>query len=276
MQTSNSEQEPTTQQYQAVARAIDYIYQQRQQQPTLNDIAAAIDLSPHYTQRLFQVWAGLSPRAFLQFLTRHDCLQRLRAGEDILSASLAAGLSSPSRLHDLCLHWDAMTPGSYKRQGQGLTIIYSWQETPIGQALIASTEHGLCYVDFSETDQGEKELRARWPQADFLHTPQQHQGIGQQLFTPHPQLNLHIIGTPFQHKVWEALLRISPGQVSSYGGLAKAIGQPKASRAVGTAVAQNPLGLLIPCHRVIRRTGDIGDYHWGQTRKACLLLREQA
>ncbi|BFM14297.1 methylated-DNA--[protein]-cysteine S-methyltransferase [Maricurvus nonylphenolicus] len=269
---------PTSENYHKIALAICYIRDHLQQQPSLEQIATHIGLSPHYTQRLFQQWAGLSPKAFLQFLTRQSCLTRLSEGEDVLNTSLASGLSSPSRLHDLCLHWDAMTPGSVRRKGQGLHIEYSWQPTLIGRALLATTDRGLCYLDFSEQDCGEAELLQRWPNASFQHSHHNpaHQKIASQLFLPHRELQLHIIGSPFQHKVWEALIRLPAGQLTSYGQLASAIGKTGASRAVGTAVAQNPIGLLIPCHRVIRQDGDIGNYHWGCERKAALLLHEQS
>lgn len=264
--------------YEKVAAAIDYIRSHQRQQPSLEQISAHIGLSPHYTQRLFQQWAGLSPKAFLQFLTRESCLTHLQAGKDILTASLAAGLSSPSRLHDLCLHWDAMTPGSAKRKGQGLQIEYSWQTTLIGRALLATTEKGLCYLDFSSEKAGETELLQRWPNAYFQRQADsnQHKAMAEQLFQPQRELQLHIIGSPFQHIVWEALLRLPTSHMTSYGQLATAIGKPSASRALGTAVAENPIGVLIPCHRVIRQDGDIGNYHWGSDRKAALLLHEQS
>ena len=270
--------------YVAVARAIDYIRKHALQQPTLDDIAAHIGMSPFHFQRLFAQWAGVSPKRFLQYLTKERARQVLLQTSDILAASLELGLSTPSRLHDLIVSCEAMTPGEFKQNGAGVAIEYGTTSTPFGLALIASTERGVCHFEFfdaAETplDIALQSLRDHWPHAALIENHAAARRLAQQIFpaTPTPgTLHLVLRGTNFQIKVWEALLRIPPGRMMSYGQLAKMAGVPRASRAVGSAMAANTIGYLIPCHRVIRSDGDFGHYRWHPTRKAALLGWEAA
>ena len=264
-------------QYQRIAKAIAHLQQEHPQPPSLRDLAATIGLSPDHTQKLFQRWAGLSPKAFQRFLSKERALELLQQRHSVENTSLAVGLSSSSRLHDLILHWEAVTPGSVRKQGKGLTLTYGWHDTVYGQALIAISDRGLCHLAFNSAQLNLlDELQARWPLAQLQFDARQTQHFAEQLFKPHPQLPLHIIGSQFQHKVWEALLRIPAGQLSYYGALAHDIDQPSAARAVGHAIGQNPIGWLIPCHRVIRANGEFGGYHWGGERKISMLMREQS
>lgn len=262
--------------YRQIAGAIEYIREHQSEQPSLEQVAHAIALSPSHTQRLFQQWAGLSPKAFLRFLTKEKALQQLMTNATAENATLHSGLSSSGRLHDLILHWEAMTAGNVRNRGQGLTIQHGWHDTLYGSTFIAITVHGLCYLAFEhEGVCPTTELKGRWPQAKLIESPESTLPIAKNLFTASAELRLHIIGSPFQHKVWEALLRIPIGEVSSYSDIAQTIREPKSARAVGHAISQNPIGKLIPCHRVIRKNGDFGNYHWGDTRKIAMLLKEQ-
>lgn len=269
-------EEPPARHYETVARAIRFIRANARHQPSLAEIAAAVHLSEHHLQRTFSAWAGISPKRFLQFLTKEHARAALRRSEDLLSVTLETGLSSPGRLHDLMVSCEAMTPGEVKRKGAGLTVGYGVGDTPFGPALIAWTPRGVCHLAF---DDDERALCARWPAARMARDDGEAERLTTLIFpaTPRPgALHLLLHGTNFQLKVWEALLTIPPGRLLSYGQLARSIGRPKAHRSVAHAVAANPIGLLIPCHRVIRGSGEVGEYHWGSERKAAIQAWEAA
>lgn len=272
---------PPARQYELVARAIRYLRQHARQQPTLAELAAAVHLSEHHLQRVFAQWAGISPKRFLQYLTKEYARQALREAQDVLSVSQASGLSGAGRLHDLMVSCEAMTPGEIRSGGAGLTLGWGQADTPFGVALAGWTARGLCHLAFLDGDAAQRyaELRAAWPAAQLRQDDAQAQRLMDQVFpgTPQPgRLHLLLRGTNFQLKVWEALLRLPPGQRVSYTQLAAMAGTPKAQRAVGSALAANPIGYLIPCHRVIRESGDSGHYRWGEERKAALLAWEAA
>jgi AraC family transcriptional regulator of adaptative response/methylated-DNA-[protein]-cysteine methyltransferase len=268
-------------QYELVARAIRYLQANAPRQPTLAELAQAVHLSEFHLQRVFSQWAGVSPKRFLQYLSKEHALQALRATSDVLAASAAAGLSGPGRLHDLLVSCEAMSPGEIRSGGAGLTLHWGVGETPLGTALLAWSPRGLCHLAFVDAEASirQAELRARWPAARLSRDDAQAAQWLQRVFPAAPQpgrLHLLLRGTNFQIKVWEALLRLSPGQCVSYGQLAVLAGAPGAARAVGGALAANAVAYLIPCHRVIRESGELGQYRWGVERKAALLAWEAA
>lgn len=271
--------------YQRIAAAIQYLEANFREQPELDDLAAHLGLSPFHLQRLFTRWAGISPKRFVQFLTAEHAKQLLANAHSVLDATYESGLSSPSRLHDLFIATEAVTPGEYKNKGEGLQIDYGRHTTPFGDCLLAATERGVCKLTFldAETDWATAvaELRADWQEATLVENPQQTQGLLDQIFPNEPtteprKVNLLLRGTNFQIKVWDALLKIPPGAAVSYEDVAQLIGQPGAARAVGGAVGANHIAYLIPCHRVIRKSGVIQDYRWGPTRKKAILGWEAA
>jgi len=275
------ELEPASQarQYAVVARAIAYLRAHAQQQPTLAELAAAVHLSEFHLQRVFAQWAGISPKRFLQYLSKEHARQALRASADVLSASAAAGLSGAGRLHDLMVTCEAMTPGEIKSGGAGVALGYGRAGTPFGEALAGWTARGLCYLAFLDDDEEARgaELVAQWPAARMTRDDAQAQAWMARVFPAVPQpgtLHLVLRGTNFQLKVWEALLKVEPSRRLSYTQLAHLAGVPKAQRAVGSALAANSIAWLIPCHRVIRESGDSGHYRWGGTRKAAMLAWE--
>lgn len=264
--------------YARVAKAIAFIRAHAREQPTLDEIAAAVHLSPQHLQRVFAEWAGISPKRFLQFLTKEYARHQLAAA-DPLTVTEDAGLSSTSRLHDLMVSCEAMTPGEIRTAGRGIDIGHGVAPTPFGDALIAWTPRGICHLAFGTADAPRllDELRARWPAATLVHDPAQAQALAQRIFPLTPtrgRIHLVLHGTNFQIKVWEALLRVEPGQILSYGQLARRAGAPRAARAVGSALAANTIGFLIPCHRVLREGGDVGEYRWGSERKAAMVAWE--
>jgi AraC family transcriptional regulator of adaptative response/methylated-DNA-[protein]-cysteine methyltransferase len=270
--------------YTRVAQAIRYLSARMQDQPSLAEVAAQAGVSEFHFQRIFQKWAGVSPKRFLQFLTLKEAKGLLLESRSVLEASLEVGLSSPSRLHDLFLNLERMTPGQFKDRAQGLTLRWAAGLTPFGPALMAELDGRLCALSFLDGDDPAPalaELQGAWPRARFLEDPaalrpfQEHLAQCLQGGSRVP-LPLALKGTPFQLKVWEALLRIPEGRVLSYGDLARGVGEPGASRAVGTAIGQNPIAYLIPCHRVIQATGALGAYHWGAGRKQAILALERA
>jgi len=268
-----------------VAKAIDFLVDQYEQHPNLEATAAHVGLSPQHFQRVFKAGAGVSPKRFLQYLAAGEAKQALKHGESVLNATFSAGLSGPSRLHDLFLAAEAMTPGAYRRKGEGLTIRYGRVNGPLGSALVGVTEKGICWLSFSgmidEAGQVEQ-MKGDWPAAEFVENIEAVAPIAARAFTfvtggrLDAPLGLHVQGTNFQLKVWEALLKIPPGICVTYGDLARQIGSPKASRAVGSAVGSNMISLLIPCHRVILSSGIIHNYRWGTSRKKAILAMEQA
>lgn len=265
--------------YWRIEQAIKFLEDRYQDQPDLAEVAQSIHLSPYHFQRLFKRWAGISPKQFAQFLTIDYAKQKLTESKSILDTSLDAGLSGPGRLHDLFITFEAMTPGEYKRNGSGLKISYGFHMTPFGQCLLAATDRGICSLTFIENEeqaQALAELKRLWSNAEFLEDSAQTQPYIDRIFTPSKRqngspINLVVRGTNFQVKVWEALLKIPEGAMVSYQDVGAAIGQPKASQAVGNAVSKNPIGYIIPCHRVIRKMGIINDYRWGTTRKKAIL-----
>lgn len=269
-------------QFDTIKKAIEYLDNNQPLQPSLAEVAAACQLSEYHFQRLFSQWAGISPKQFLQSLTRHHALERLLSGDDLQSASQAVGLSSASRLHDLFVHIDAVTPGEIKSGGLGLTFHYGIYESLLGWCFIAKTARGihqLVFIDVPDKkEQALEDLRDNWPKASFVEDKQSIKNLAEGIFTPMPTpsspLKLWVKGTEFQIKVWQALLRIPYGRLSSYSAIAALLEQPNASRAVGTAIGKNPVALLIPCHRVIQQTGKIGGYRWGIERKKALLAIE--
>jgi AraC family transcriptional regulator of adaptative response/methylated-DNA-[protein]-cysteine methyltransferase len=275
--------ETNTSDYQLIAAAIGYLEANHRAQPSLEELAAHLAVSPYHLQRLFKRWAGISPKRFVQYLTVEHAKQLLAASHTMLDAAYETGLSGPGRLHDLFVKVEAMTPGEFKQRGRGLTIYYGFHASPFGQCLLATTERGICALNFVGADgpAGELEgLHARWPAADLVEKAAVTAPLVASIFAPTQQpgqpLRLLLGGTNFQIKVWEALLRIPPGSVCTYEDVAQAIGRPSASRAVGGAVGANAIAYLIPCHRVIRKSGAIRDYRWGSTRKKALLGWEAA
>ena len=274
---------PQDAEYPGIAAAIEYLVAQRESQPSLDDTARIAGLSPTHFQRVFKAAVGVSPKRFLQFLTAGDAKAALRDGASVLDAALEAGLSGSSRLHDLLLVTDAMTPGTYRRKGAGLTIHYGVVPGPFGRTMIGATNDGICWLSFTG-DSSEAaqmaEMKRDWPAATFecddaIITPLAHSAFSFAANTPLDRpIGLYVQGTNFQIKVWQALLRIPSGSLVTYGDIAKAIGSPRASRAVGSAVGQNMISLLIPCHRVILASGAVHNYRWGVDKKHALLAAE--
>ena len=267
------------QHYDRIAQAIDYIQQNFQQQPQLDDVAAHIHLSPAHFQRLFTEWVGTSPKKFLQYTSIEYAKQILKQQGSVLDATFESGLSSTSRLHDLFVQIEGMTPAEYKNGGQNLTIHYQFAETLFGEVLIAYTHKGICALTFvNNRVDALQQLKSQFPQAIFnLHIDSlQQRALAFFPKEPHQlaEIKLHLKGTDFQLKVWQSLLKIPMGQLATYGELAQAIEQPKAARAVGSAIGRNPVAFLIPCHRVIQSTGALGGYEWGSVRKTAMIAWE--
>lgn len=262
--------------YNRIARAIDFIRTNFKVQPDLDEIARQVNLSPFHFQRLFKEWAGVSPKKFLQYLTVEHAKKVLRSEATLFDAALETGLSGTSRLHDLFINIEGMTPGEYKNGGSELIINYSFAETPFGTVLVAATQKGICHLSFAEDSALALEtLKNQFPNASYQHTSDYNQQNALLIFSTDwanlRQIKLHLKGTEFQIKVWEALLKIPMGKLTTYGNICSSIRNNKASRAVGTAIGSNPVAFLIPCHRVIRSSGEIGQYHWGNTRKTAMI-----
>ncbi len=265
--------------YARIARAIEFIAAHGLRQPSLDEIAAAVNTSPYHFQRLFTRWSGISPKRFLGYLTLDHAKRALAANASVLDAALDAGLSGPSRLHDLFVSFEAVTPGEFKAGGAGLTIRYGIHDGPFGRFVVGTTERGICALEFNEeatTATAEACLGKRWPLARLERDQTGTTALAARLFSGAKGLRLWCQGSNFQIKVWTALMRVPPGGLVSYRQLAAAIGQPNASRAVGNALAGNPIAVLIPCHRVIRGTGLFDDYKWGAPRKRALIAWEAA
>jgi AraC family transcriptional regulator of adaptative response/methylated-DNA-[protein]-cysteine methyltransferase len=264
--------------YRRVAAAIRFLEQHADAQPSLTRLAAHLGLSEYHLHRLFKRWAGVTPKDFVQMLTLVRAKRLLAEAKSVLETSLEVGLSGPARLHDLFVTLEAMTPGDYKERGKGLVVRWARVETPFGPALFAATERGLCALSFGG---GPRELAARWPGATLVESPRSlapfaAAACARMRGEATEPLTLVARGTSFQLKIWAALLALPEGAVTSYGELAAAVGEPGASRAAGTAVGANPIAVLIPCHRVLRATGVLGDYRWGQERKCALLASQGA
>ncbi len=267
------------QHYTLIDQAIRYIEANARQQPELKEIASAVGMSEYHFQRIFTRWAGISPKRFMQFLTKEHAKELLDKSENLLDATHQVGLSSLGRLHDLFINTEAVTPGEYKTRGAGLTIRYGIHPTPFGKCLIATTERGICHLGFVEGGEGTSidYLADHWKQAVMIEDYRATAPLVTRIFSsgmPDTPLKLHLRGTNFQIKVWEALLNIPAGAVTTYEHIAAQIGRPKAVRAVGTAVGDNPIAYLIPCHRVIRKSGEFGNYMYGSARKKAILVKE--
>lgn len=267
--------------YERIEKAIVYLRENFKAQPSLDEVAKEVYLSPFHFQRLFKDWAGVSPKKFLQFLSVEYAKDLLKQNHSISDASFETGLSGTSRLHDLFISIEGMTPGEFKNGGKDLHINFSFAETPFGDVIIASTEKGICYLSFvKEENEGFESLQTFFPNAQFIRKTDLVQQDALHFFkgdwSDLKKIKLHLKATPFQLKVWQSLLQIPFGSVSTYGTIASNIQNEKASRAVGTAIGSNPVAFLIPCHRVIRTTGVIGDYHWGSNRKTAILSWEAA
>ena len=269
--------------YERIERAIHFIKDNRREQPGLDEVAEAVGMSPYHFQRTFREWAGVTPKHFLQFLNVEYAKRILTENHaSLLDAAYATGLSGTSRLHDLFVTIEGMTPGEYKNGGENLRINYSFATTPFGDIIIASTAKGICALEFVTADRMEafSSLQRRFSNARFYQTVDAIQQNAIFFFTQDwsqlQQIKLHLKGTEFQLKVWEALLKVPMGGMTTYGEIAASINKPKACRADGTAVGDNPVAFLIPCHRVIKSTGEFGNYHWGIDRKEIILGWEAA
>lgn len=265
--------------YSLIARALAHIDAHRTEQPTLEAVAAAAGLSPAHFQRVFSQWVGVSPKRYVQYLTLDHAKALLATRHTLLETSAEAGLSGPSRLHDLFLRWEAMSPGAYAAGGAGLCLSWDWVETPFGEALVMVTDVGIAAIAFAAECGREaafEDLASRWPAARYRRDAAAVAPAADALFRGSGEAALHLIGAPFHIKVWEALLCVPSGHVTTYSDIAAAIGHPRAVRAVGTAVGRNPISWLIPCHRAIRKSGGLGGYHWGLPVKRALLAWESA
>lgn len=269
--------------YARIEKAMTYMSERIAGQPTLEEVAAHVHLSPFHFQRLFCRWAGTTPKRFLQAMTLERGKRLLDEAQALLDVSHSIGLSGSSRLHDHFVQLEAVTPGEYKSKGLGVSIQYGFHQTPLGRMFVAVTPRGICrlgFVDYVETEEPLAELREEWPLGNLTRSDASTRYVIDALFSEPsgPQrgpLSLHVAGTNFQVAVWRALLRIPPGRLASYSQIADALGYPRASRAVGNAVGANPVALLIPCHRVIQKSGALGGYRWGGAKKQMVQTWEQ-
>jgi len=261
--------------YSRIATVIRYLDENREAQPGLDELAERVGLSVSRFHRLFSSWAGVTPKEFLKCLTVEDAKRRLRAGDAVLEAAVDSGLSGPGRLHDLCVTLEAASPGEIKSRGAGLDVVFGFADSPFGRCLLAECDRGICWLEFVEGED-ESELREEWAGASLERDDGRAGELARDVFEAQGQVGLKgfVRGSEFQVKVWRALLRIPEGNLATYGKLASAVGNVGAARAIGTAVGKNPLAYLVPCHRVIRSTGVIGDYRWGTTRKRAMIGRE--
>jgi len=279
MNSNGSRLRTAAQDYQRIERALCYLEENYRDQPDLENLAAAIGLSPFHFHRLFSRWVGTTPKRFLQFVTVEYAKERLHSTENVLEAAWDVGLSGGGRLHDLMVTVEAVTPGEYKRHGADLTIRYGIHPTPFGECLLGLTERGLCALEFLSERSAEETCRGlaeRWPGANLVQSPEETAPFLEKLFpkpgaAPRGPFTLHIKGTNFQLQVWQALLRIPAGALTTYGAIARHLGKPGAPRAVGQAVGWNPISYVIPCHRVISSTTGLGGYRWGLPRKQAIL-----
>lgn len=265
--------------YRLIARAIAEIDAAGGERLALDDLAGRLGMSTAHFQRLFSQWVGVSPKRYQQYLALSHARQLLATRRSVLDTALAAGLSGPGRLHDLFLRWEAMSPGAYARRGEGHAIAWGVFDSPFGPVVAMATEHGLCGLGFAAEigiEGAFADLTARWPAAEYTEAPENLRNWVEAAFGSGADVPLRVIGAPFQIKVWEALLAIPAGHVATYAQIAASIGKPRAVRAVGSAIGQNPLAPLIPCHRVIAGSGALAGYRWGLPVKRALLAREAA
>ena len=265
--------------YQTISRAITFIRSTLIQQPKLEQIAGSVGMSPHHFQRVFTEWVGMSPKRYQEYLTLGFSKELLQKRHTLLDVTLNMGLSGTSRLHDLFIKWEAMTPGEYALNGAGVEINWGFFDSPFGQMLAMATKRGLCGIGFvgeSSKTVIFDDFKSRWPNAVYIENKVILKSLIETLVIGKGTINIHLIGAPFQIKVWEALMNIPTGFVTTYSDIAKAIDNKAAVRAVGTAVGKNPISWLIPCHRVLRKNGELGGYHWGIDLKTALLARESA
>lgn len=268
--------------YALVRRAIHFLSEHWTDQPSLETLAEHLGLSPAHCQRLFKRWCGLSPKEFVQSITVDHARSLLSGSASVLETAYEVGLSGAGRLHDLFVSHEAMTPGDYKRRGEGIEIAYGFHSSPFGEALLMATDRGVAGLAFVDEDKGQTRAEAlddmirRWPRANYVEAPARTAPHARQIFSPHEwrreqPVRLVMIGSDFDVRVWETLLKIPMGRAVSYADIARHLGQPNASRAVGTAVGRNPISFVVPCHRVLRGDGSLGGYHWGLTRKRALI-----
>lgn len=269
--------------YERIAKLIRYLDENQGEQPSLGTLSEFMELSPHHLHRLFSNWAAITPKDFLQCLTVERAKRLLQEGRSVLDTSFEVGLSGPGRLHDLCVNLEAASPGEIKSGGAGWKIVYGFAESPFGRVFLAETPRGICelvFVDERDPSATLYNTQKNWSSAQFFRDDARVVDLAQKIFSDGPlsesasPLRALVRGTAFQVSVWKALVRIPNGSLVSYGHLAESIGKPKASRAVGSAVGRNDLAFLVPCHRVIRETGVVGDYRWGTTRKRAILAWE--
>ena len=272
-------------QYKCIAEVIRYLDEHQREQPDLAKLADVVGLSQSHFHRLFTAWAGITPKEFLQYLTLSHARYLLQQGQSVLSAAISSGLSGPGRLHDLCVKLIAASPGEMKSGGKNWVISYGLTGSPFGTCLIAESPRGICHLAFVESQDGLIELdllKASWPHASYHRDDAAASRLSDRIFElptqsdARPVLRAFVQGTAFQVQVWRALLELQAGSLVSYGGLASALGKPSAARSVGTALGQNSVAYLIPCHRVIRETGAVSHYRWGQQRKRIMLAWESA
>ena len=267
--------------YALIRQAISFLSQSWTEQPSLDELAEHLGLSPAHCQKLFKRWCGLSPKEFVQAITVDHARALLEGSASVLDAAYQVGLSGGSRLHDLFVSHEAMTPGDYKRRGEGLEMAYGFHASPFGEALLIATDRGVAGLAFVDEDKGQTredalaDMMQRWPKARYVEAPAKTAAYAGQIFgwesSRDQPVRLVMIGTDFDVRVWETLLKIPMGRAVSYTDIARHIGAPSASRAVGSAVGRNPLSFVVPCHRVLRGDGSLGGYHWGLTRKRALI-----
>lgn len=273
--------------YLMVSEAVSYLTENARSQPTLEDVANHVGLSPFHFQRLFTRWAGISPKIFLQAVTMEYARHLLRDRASILDTTFEVGLSGPGRLHDLFITYEAMSPGAYKSGGEGLELVYGFHDSPFGVCLAVATAHGLAGLGWADSDTEPDrqaaldDMTGRWPRARFREAAGETAKYIRAMFAPEGEgvdrsVNLVFIGTDFDLSVWRTLLKIPQGAATTYSDIARHIGNPKAARAVGSAVGRNPISFLVPCHRVLRKSGEMGGYHWGLVRKRAILGWEAA
>jgi len=273
---------PGVRDYDQIRRAIAFLARTWTEQPGLEELAVHLDLEPTQCQKLFKRWCGLSPKEFVQALTVHHARGLLKDSASVLDAAFEVGLSGGGRLHDLFVSHEAMTPGEYKRRGEGLEMAYGFHASPFGEALLIATRRGLAGLAFVDEDKGQTpqdtlaEMMLRWPRAQFVAAPDRTASFARLVFNPADwskdrPVRLVMIGSDFEVRVWETLLRIPMGRAVSYGDIASHLGRPTAARAVGAAVGRNPISFVVPCHRVLGRDGSLTGYHWGLTRKRALI-----